>query len=338
MIEEYAELEKSVKERKRPARLIGVVVAMFVFGLGLVFVGSSLVNNSISADTDNTNTPPVPPGPASSVTPPMPGTADQNGPDFSFPAGWSMVSGQAIGAYDITPFKDNGLVLFSFNDPAYPVRAWSTFPTEGTTDVAKAIKPAAPLGYYIYNSGTDIKKITLKTASADNSQILYARGWHILYWPGEASTKDELLSKINLTYADGAKMTAVAATSSDNHKASVKMFVVVNENTIALDKSVKELTGADSETSISKIPAESYFWFYLRRTKERVVSIDISGSSAQDEKTKIDAWLKANNLNDCGDSKNTEYTGGSCLFDESTGKTKDKYEYLIEKFPNKPWG
>jgi len=56
-----------------------------------------------------------------------------------------------------------------------------------------------------------------------------------------------------------------------------------------------------------------------------------------EEKKKIDAWLKKNKLNPYGDAKGTVYAGGTPLFDEKTGKTSGRYEYLIQKFPARPW-
>ena len=54
-----------------------------------------------------------------------------------------------------------------------------------------------------------------------------------------------------------------------------------------------------------------------------------------DDKTKqrIDRWIKDNNRNNYGDSKDTMYAGGTPLFDERTGKTKDRYDYILEKHP-----
>jgi len=48
----------------------------------------------------------------------------------------------------------------------------------------------------------------------------------------------------------------------------------------------------------------------------------------------IGEWLKANNLNEYGDPLDTVYAGGNPLFDEFTGETKDRFEYLFKKFPN----
>lgn len=51
-------------------------------------------------------------------------------------------------------------------------------------------------------------------------------------------------------------------------------------------------------------------------------------------KTKIDEWLKENNLNQYGDSPDTAYTGGTPLFNEQTGQSLDRYAYLLQKFPD----
>lgn len=50
-------------------------------------------------------------------------------------------------------------------------------------------------------------------------------------------------------------------------------------------------------------------------------------------KKKVDDWVKANRKNEYGDDKGTMYAGGTPLFDERTGNTKDRYEYILEKHP-----
>ena len=54
-----------------------------------------------------------------------------------------------------------------------------------------------------------------------------------------------------------------------------------------------------------------------------------------DDKTKqkVDRWIKDKNRNEFGDPPDTMYIGGTPLFDERTGKSKDKYEYVLEKHP-----
>lgn len=56
----------------------------------------------------------------------------------------------------------------------------------------------------------------------------------------------------------------------------------------------------------------------------------------QEDKEKIDKWIKDKNLNIYGDPKDTMYTGGTPLFDESTGKTIDRYEYILKNHQDLP--
>mmetsp|Transcript_18177 Transcript_18177/g.22894 ORF Transcript_18177/g.22894 Transcript_18177/m.22894 type:complete len:92 (-) Transcript_18177:247-522(-) len=53
--------------------------------------------------------------------------------------------------------------------------------------------------------------------------------------------------------------------------------------------------------------------------------------------TQIDAWLEKHGLNRFGDEQGTMYMGGTPLFNEMTGESKDRLTYLKEKFPNLPW-
>ena len=57
----------------------------------------------------------------------------------------------------------------------------------------------------------------------------------------------------------------------------------------------------------------------------------------QEEKRKIDGWIIANNLNQYGDPKDTVYTGGTPLFNEATRERIDRYQYIINKHPDKAW-
>jgi hypothetical protein len=50
-------------------------------------------------------------------------------------------------------------------------------------------------------------------------------------------------------------------------------------------------------------------------------------------KQRIDKWIKDSKRNPYGDDRNTMYAGGTPLFDEKTGRTRDKYDYILEKHP-----
>ncbi len=51
-------------------------------------------------------------------------------------------------------------------------------------------------------------------------------------------------------------------------------------------------------------------------------------------KTRIEAWIKATGRNQFGDPPDTMYAGGTPLFDERTGKFRDRFEYILERHPD----
>lgn len=62
-----------------------------------------------------------------------------------------------------------------------------------------------------------------------------------------------------------------------------------------------------------------------------------SATLSEDEQQAIDKWIEENNLNEYGDSQDTVYAGGTPLFNETTGETKNRYEYIVENHPDRPW-
>lgn len=51
------------------------------------------------------------------------------------------------------------------------------------------------------------------------------------------------------------------------------------------------------------------------------------------QKKAIEDWLAKNKLNKYGDPKPTVYSGGTPLFNEQTGASANRYEFLFNKFP-----
>ncbi|MFH1522577.1 MAG: hypothetical protein ABIE43_02020 [Patescibacteria group bacterium] len=58
------------------------------------------------------------------------------------------------------------------------------------------------------------------------------------------------------------------------------------------------------------------------------------GELNQEQKEKIDQWLEENNLNRYGDPVGTFYTGGTPLFNGLTGESVDRFEYILNKYPD----
>ena len=86
----------------------------------------------------------------------------------------------------------------------------------------------------------------------------------------------------------------------------------------------------------------SPFWEYLgTMVKERIASsskinideIDIKEfvkDLNKEQKDKIENWIKDEGLNRYGDQEDTYYTGGTPLFNEASGETIERFEYIIE--------
>lgn len=291
------------KKKSSSKKTFFIVAGLLVLGIVSLFGGIKILSKlSISADT---NTPPVPPDPysvsvtvtsssiisvtptASTIsqppTPPPPGTSI----NVTIPAGWSMIAGLTIADRDISPFNKAGMFVYSFNDPKTPDMDWIisnptfTSPADFFNNTA-AIKfwPHSALGYYVYNPGSaQTLELTSITPTRPDSTLIFGRGWHLMYSPGAAQDKDSLLKQVGLQYNDGTIEDLLTASGESDHKVSIKVYVISNQGNVS-DSSIKELAGIDSTTTISKIPAKSYFWLYLRRTKSRVVDMTVGGTAS----------------------------------------------------------
>ena len=63
--------------------------------------------------------------------------------------------------------------------------------------------------------------------------------------------------------------------------------------------------------------------------KELISFKDLS----KEQKEKIDKWLLDNNLNRYGDKIDIFYAGGTPLFNEVTGESIERFEYILKKIP-----
>jgi hypothetical protein len=50
-------------------------------------------------------------------------------------------------------------------------------------------------------------------------------------------------------------------------------------------------------------------------------------------KRRIDDWIRQSGRNEFGDPKDTVYAGGTPLFNEMTGRTTDRYDYILKRNP-----
>jgi len=77
----------------------------------------------------------------------------------------------------------------------------------------------------------------------------------------------------------------------------------------------------------------------MTRLQSALFFLLITGTKAcTDEELKtIDAWLESEKLNMFGDSPDMMYAGGNPLFDETTGETTSRCDYLMSKYSAEPW-
>lgn len=334
------EKKVSAKKEKNSRFYVSLAIVLGVTGIGLVAGGMSYLSNQVSASIENPPVPPTPSLTSTAVTTPVPPTPGL----IEIPPRWSVIPSYNLQGTNFNSILKAGVYVYSYNDPSFPASAWAVYSSENLDEIGgeDSLKAVNPLGYYVYNPTSQVIKVPLQTEDNSSTDSTIESGWHLVYWPGDAALlKGELLGKVGFTYADGKTISALDAISEAYHQASLRIFVVMDEHTIDYTGAIKELTDETSALTVNKIPAKSYFWVYVRTTAAKLTKITLStgsGSTISDqEKAKIDAWLSANNLNQCGDQPGTVYTGGSCLFNEATGVLSDRYEFLVKKYPNKPW-
>ena len=69
----------------------------------------------------------------------------------------------------------------------------------------------------------------------------------------------------------------------------------------------------------------------------QVTDIQEFGMNEVDEVALMDAWLKRMGLNTYGDRPGAIYMGGTPLFNERTGESTKRIDYVARKFPDRPW-
>ena len=81
-----------------------------------------------------------------------------------------------------------------------------------------------------------------------------------------------------------------------------------------------------SGETIQLISTSSQEW--LDQVKTKV------GSLTKEQKENVDKFLADNNLNRYGDAASTTYASGTPLFNEITGESVDRFEYILKNHPD----
>jgi len=292
--------DKVLSRKKGNSRVIFyIIVGLLLLGIVSLFGGVKLLSRfSVSADTD---TPPIPGEPtveasstvtittSTSSTPTVPPDPGGTTTTITVPAGWSMIPGSYLAAHDVSPISKSGIYLYSFNDPSPLLNNndWVISNPENTEQsdcfkisATQCLYPYESLGYWMYNPGNPTTvQLGAVVSTRPNDKLVFGHGWHLLYWPYDAASKNQLLTQTKINYSGSSTAIGLdSASSQQEHKVSIKVYVVVNQGNLT-SSSVKELTGTDSSTTISKIPANSFYWVYLRRTKNRAIDLGVTAAS-----------------------------------------------------------
>lgn len=147
-----------------------------------------------------------------------------------------------------------------------------------------------------------------------------------------------LVKNAEPTFSSGTRITVDGA-KAQKHEANL---TATNNSGIWWD----EVVIPDKKISFRLIATDPNTLKSYRKTFETLLSTFTSNlptptppSPPLDETEifKIEQWITQNNLNKYGDPKDTIYAGGTPLFDESTGDYRNKYDYIMEKHPDRPW-
>jgi len=340
-MKEFKKIEEKVANYRKTNRrqIVSLSLALLLVGGGFVLWGVNGLNGreiSASSLEDQTPLSSHEPGVLSSDI----AKAEQSNGQLKLESGWNLVGADVLVGDNFADLLKYGFFIYSYNDPNFPNQDWTVFSLEGMSKIGgeSAFSAVNPLGYFLYNSIDSVVSVPISSTSASSTKNI-GRGWHLLYFDGQTEVaKSELLELISLEYSDGTKITAAQAASDKYHRISSKIYIVSGEHDVSSTGTL-ELTDSNSETTADRIAPGEYFWLYTRRTQANLSKINIGGLGiiSDTEKAQIDAWIKLNDLTQCGDPAGMVYTGGSCLFDEATGIEKNKYEYLVAKFLDKPW-
>ncbi|KAG7401667.1 hypothetical protein PHYBOEH_011621 [Phytophthora boehmeriae] len=113
----------------------------------------------------------------------------------------------------------------------------------------------------------------------------------------------------------------------------VQVFQQTWTNTLKVTKITAEETAATPSPSSGSVASGSVEAEKHAEVGMKLQAVELSG----DEKQEIEAWIDANGLNKYGDEATRMYLGGTPLFDESTGITIDRFEYILSRHPDRPW-
>ncbi len=202
------------------------------------------------------------------------------------------------------------------------------------------VKPGSAFWVYDANGGEyDLPTTKVETNINETYSIPLSIGWNQV---GNPYSKRMILSSKKIIVKELSDSGSELGTGYDL-KTAIANGVLSDPYMIVYP------TANDSSTNLKTVKGfldnmiEPFSGFLISSTKK--VNLIIPGKEviapgdvlSGKERTKIENWISENGFNQYGDPNGTVYAGGTPLYDENTGQTLDRMDYILERHPDRPW-
>jgi len=207
-----------------------------------------------------------------------------------------------------------------------------------SADNVSKIKPGVAFWLYDKEGGEyALPNSRVETNPNETISIPLAIGWNQI---GNPYSKRMILSGTKILVRELSDTGSETGTSYDlktaisNATLSDPYFIAYSSSGSSSVSTVKALLGST---------LEPFSGFLIKAEKK--VSLIIPGKEvitpgdnlSAEERSKIETWISDTGLNQFGDPAGTVYSGGTPLFDEATGQTIDRFDYILKRHPDRPW-
>lgn len=208
----------------------------------------------------------------------------------------------------------------------------------GSANNTSKVRPGAAFWLYDKQGGEyDLPATKVETNPNETYSIPLSIGWNQV---GNPYSKRMILSGDKISVHELAADGSESGTSYSlkaaiaNGSVSDPYFVVYSASGSSAVSTVKALL----ESTV-----EPFSGFFIQANKQ--INLVIPGKEvitagdnlSSEERAKIETWISDNGLNEYGDPSGTVYAGGTPLYDEKTSQTIDRFDYILNRHPDRPW-
>ena len=209
-----------------------------------------------------------------------------------------------------------------------------------TGDNSSKIKPG--VGFWLYDSNGgeyDLPTTRVETNINETYSIPLDIGWNQV---GNPYSKRMILSGAKIMVrelgADGSESgTAYDLKTAIANGTLSDPYLIVYPNATDASSNMKTVKGFLDNN------IDPFSGFLIKSTKK--INLIIPGKEviapgdvvSATERAKIESWISESGLNQYADPNGTVYAGGTPLYDEATGQTLDRLDYILAQHPDRPW-